>query len=292
MDVLFEKVSVSDIIFSRAWNTTDSFSWNTQSFVFTLCCKKGRRQSEGVGRGKMTIGLEKSISTSRMATGGIAVVGSVLAMLCLLLTSIWLGLLTTEMVMNGPPQTFQQAAARAALLDWSYYATFINAVLITFAVSAFYAVLCSYLKSSAPPWIVIGFVFLPVYTMLNLVVYLSQVTLVPWLLELRGDPVVGAFADLLLQQVLQSLPTSGISFVNGLAYAILGIPSILFGWILWPLRGPLRWVGFLLALNGVACILGIIGLFTGNALISLGTVIGGVLFLPALFLLIRGLWSE
>jgi hypothetical protein len=240
----------------------------------------------------MTIGLDKRNSTNRREMGGIAVVGSVLAMLCLLLTAIWLGLLITEMVMNGTPQTFEQAAVRAALLDWRYYATYINATLITIAVSMFYADLYSYLKSSAPPCIVIGYVFVPVYTMFNLVVYLSQVTLVPRLLELRGNPVAGAVADVLLQQALQSLPTSSVAFFNGLAYAILGIPSILFGWILWPRQGCLRWGGLLLALNGVACILGVIGLFTSNELLSLGTVIGGVLFLPALFLLSRGLWCE
>ncbi len=40
--------------------------------------------------------------------------------------------------------------------------------------------------------------------------------------------------------------------------------------------------GALLALNGVACILGIVGFLARNAPLSLGTLAGGVLFLLAL----------
>lgn len=43
--------------------------------------------------------------------------------------------------------------------------------------------------------------------------------------------------------------------------------------------------GLLLALNGVACILGVVGFLAGDAFLSQGVMIGGVLFLLALFLM-------
>jgi hypothetical protein len=66
---------------------------------------------------------------------------------------------------------------------------------------------------------------------------------------------------------------------------VLGIPSIIFGVIL--LKQDLwnRLAGFLLVLNGVACIIGIVGIALGNSLLSTGSFVGGFLFLFALFAL-------
>lgn len=45
-------------------------------------------------------------------------------------------------------------------------------------------------------------------------------------------------------------------------------------------------------MNGAARIVGVAGLLTGNTLLSLGTVVGGVLFLLALFPLTWDLWRS
>ena len=213
----------------------------------------------------------------------------ILALICLLLTVLWLGLLIADMATAGPLDTFAQVVAHAARLDWLFYATYLNAALITLAATALMAALHAYLKPAAPPWIVIGLVFTPVYGVLNLVVYLSQVAIAPALLALRSDPLYGAAADVLLRQVLQVWPVSGMAFFNGLAYAILGIPSILYGALLWQRRGALRWGGTLLVLNGVVCILGVIGFLVESPPLRMGTLAGGVLFLLVLFPLSWGL---
>jgi hypothetical protein len=214
---------------------------------------------------------------------------AILARMCLLLTVLWLGLLIADMATAGPLETFEQVADHAGRLGWLFYATYTNAALITVCATALLAALHAFLRPAAPPWILIGLVFTPVYTVLNLIAYLSQLVVVPPLLALRDDPSYHAAADLLLRQMLQSWPTSGMAFFNGLAYAILGIPSILYGILLWRRGHPLQWSGLLLALNGAACILGAVGFLMGSALLSMGTVIGGVLFLLALALLSRGL---
>ena len=41
--------------------------------------------------------------------------------------------------------------------------------------------------------------------------------------------------------------------------------------------------GVLLALNGAACILGVIGILIGNSILSSGALVGGVLFFLGLF---------
>lgn len=127
-----------------------------------------------------------------------------LALITLVLTLLWLGLLIADMVTAGPQETFEQVAAQAARLSWMYYTTYINAALITLSATALFASMYVSLRASAPDWSVAGLVFTPVYCLLNLVVYLSQVTVAPALLTLRADPVHGPAADILLRQVLQA----------------------------------------------------------------------------------------
>jgi hypothetical protein len=86
----------------------------------------------------------------------------------------------------------------------------------------------------------------------------------------------------MLRQMLQQWPGSAVSVLNNLAYAILGIPSIIFGMALSRRDRSSRLPGILLALNGVACIIGVAGVVLGSGLLAQGSIVGGTLFLLAL----------
>lgn len=206
----------------------------------------------------------------------------IISLVTLVLTIIWLALLIMDMKSAGPMETFEQVLARVAKLDAIFYLTYINATLITLSATMLFAGLYFYLKPIAPQWSIIGAVFVPIYSVLNLFAYLSQITIVPQLLAARHVAGYQSASNLLLGQMIQQWPGSAVFVFNNLAYAILGIPSIIFGMILLKHSRPLRLAGVLLALNGVACIIGIIGIILGNGIIGIGSVIGGVLFLWAL----------
>ncbi len=53
---------------------------------------------------------------------------------------------------------------------------------------------------------------------------------------------------------------------------ILGVPSIIFGLLMFRERPLLKSAGMLPVLNGAACILGVIGFLVCNAPLSMGTV--------------------
>lgn len=201
---------------------------------------------------------------------------ALLALACLVLTALWVGLLIADMATAGPPETFEEVANHASRLHRLFCATYLNAALLTLAVVAFFAALYAWLKSTAPDGALIGLVFVPFYGMLNLVAYLSQVTLVLTLVTLRLALQPAAAADVLLRLSLQTRSGSTIAFFNGLACGILGIPSILYGALLWRHSDGLRWGGLLLALNGAACIPGMIGSLTGSTLLSQGVMPGGI----------------
>ena len=206
----------------------------------------------------------------------------VLSLTCLIITILWLVLFVAGMAVAGPLETFEQVLAHVNKLGVLFYLTYANAALITVSAVMLFAALYIHYKPIAPEWSAIGVMFVPIYGALNLIAYLSQITAVPRLLELQALPEYQVFSQFLLRQFIQQWSDSTISIVNNWAYAILGVPSIVFGILMLKSVPALRLGGVLLALNGLACIAGFIGVAAQNAWLSQGSIIGGVLFLLAL----------
>ena len=99
-------------------------------------------------------------------------------------------------------------------------------------------------------------------------------------------------SQFLLRQVIQQWLDSAISIANNLAYAILGIPSIIFGVLMRKTSPVLRIGGNLLALSGIVCIAGFTGIVMQSAWLRLGSLAGGIFFLMALMLMSVGFLSE
>jgi len=210
----------------------------------------------------------------------------VLSLLTLILTTLWLILMIWSLANSGPLDTFTQVLDHVGKIRKSgvFELTYLNAGLLTIAAIALMGGLYIYVKTTYPEWSRVGLVFVPIYGTINLFVYLSQITLVPALMQAASDPMTANTALLLLQQSLQLSPGSTVGFFNNLAYAILGIPSIIFGRALTTNQSiHLRISGWLLALNGIACIVGIIGYGSSSDILSMGSVLGGAIFWLALF---------
>jgi hypothetical protein len=215
----------------------------------------------------------------------------VLSLTCLFFTVAWLALLIAGLAGAGSLESFELVLAYVSRLNALFYLTYLNAALVTLSAAALFAGLYAFYRQSTPGWAEIGFAFVPVYATLNLVVYLSQVTVVPALLELRADAGMQAMAEFLLRQAIQQWPASGIAALNGMAYAILGVPSIIFGMQMLRAGKSLAVGGVMLVLNAVACLIGFAGAVMLNDLLSLGTLLGGVFFLLALIFISVGYWS-
>jgi len=198
------------------------------------------------------------------------------SLICLIVTVIWLALLIYDIAAHGPVETYDQALASVADLDGLHYLTYANAALITLTATMLFAGLYVLVAAKAPLWAAMGAAFVPVYALLNLFAYLSQITIVPNLVAL------GPASEALLAQMVQAWPSSAVGVLNGLAYAVLGIPSIIFGLLLDRVNPSLRVAGIVLALSGAASIVGMIGVAVQSAVLGLGSIAGGGLFLAAL----------
>lgn len=206
----------------------------------------------------------------------------VLSLTCLIITILWLVLFVSSMAVAGPLDTFEQVLTHVKGLGGVFYLTYANAALITVCAVMLFATLYIHYKPIAPEWSAIGVMFVPIYGALNLIAYLSQITVVPRLLQLQVLPEYQAFSRFLLQHAIQQWHDSTISIINNLAYAILGMPSIIFGILMFKSAPALRLGGIFLALSGLASIAGFIGIAAQNAWLSQGSLIGGVLFMLAL----------
>ena len=165
--------------------------------------------------------------------------------------------------------------------DFYFIGNYINATLLTVSAITLLTLLNSFLKQYFETSSFIGYIFVPMYGILNIICYSIQISIVPSI----------AFASLsdntlipIASQLIQANKISLIGYLNGLAYAILGIPSIIFGILLF--LKSIRLSGILLASNGLFCIIGIIGYILNNSILSTGTMIGGILFLLSLIFMI------
>lgn len=206
----------------------------------------------------------------------------VLSLVLLVLTILWLVFLIVGLSAAGPLDTFEQVLAHVNKLDVVFYLTYANAALITVSAVMLFAALYLHYKPIAPEWSTIGATFVPIYGAMNLIVYLSQVTVVPRLLQLQAIPEYQVLSQFLLRQAIQQWPDSAVSIVNNLAYAVLGVPSIIFGVVMLKSAPALRLGGILLGISGIASVAGVIGIAAQSTWLGQGSMIGGVLFLLAL----------
>jgi hypothetical protein len=213
-----------------------------------------------------------------------------LSMLCGLATTAWLGLLIIENLRRGPVETFKQALAYATRQEALFTITYLNAAFITLLATALMACLYLYCRAEAPEWSLMGLVFVPNYATINLFVYLSQITLVHALATLQQTAELQAVALTMLRLTIQAWEGSATAYFNLVAYALLGIPSIIYGILLIRHGLYLKIAGGFLALSGVASLLALAGASLHIDFLSGLSIVSGGLFLICLAPLTIGFW--
>ena len=169
----------------------------------------------------------------------------------------------------------------AAQPDIFFIGNYINATLLTITVILLFTLIFTLLKTKHQIAAFIGLVFIPIYGALNLICYSIQISIVP---SIASNVLNNQNNIVMVSQLIQADSSSLIGFINGLAYAILGISSIIYGMLLF--KELKKFSGSFLLLNGIFCIIGIIGYCIGNSIVAMGIMIGGVLFLISLIFMV------
>jgi hypothetical protein len=215
-----------------------------------------------------------------------------ICVIAFVLTTAWALLLIVDMAGAGPLDTFQQILAHVPRSSPLYYIGYVNAGLVTLAVTALLAGLYVRLRHRQPLWASIALAFVPIYTGLNLAVYIMQITVVPGLLRLQVDGEFGAMATWALRLLIHIAPGSIAEFANILAYAVLGIPLVVFSALLWGRSRMWSGTAALLIFSAVADVVALQGLVVESPLLKRGVLVGGFLFWVALLLMIVALREE
>jgi len=205
----------------------------------------------------------------------------VIAFTALLLTVTWLVFMGISM------SQIQSAWTDIDYLEWVsqpdifYLINYINVTVLTVVVIVLFTVLFNYLSERNKTLAILGIVFIPIYGVLNLTCYSIQISVVP----LMAAKSLNTSNDaLFVVELIQAINHSSIGFINGLAYAVLGITSIIYGYML--MKRAKKVSGSLLLLNGVLCIIGFVGYILQNKVLSTGVLLGGIVFLLSLIFIV------
>ncbi len=163
-----------------------------------------------------------------------------------------------------------------------YKAGYLNAAFLTLVTVFFMSAIYAHFKDAYSVWCTIAFSFIPIYGLANLISYLSQVFIVPVLILLFKESETQTISLVLLKLTIHTWPGSAIEALNGLAYAILGIPSIIFPLVWFRNSKILRMGGFLLAISGILSIVAFIGLIANIGFLTHLSIAGGIIFLLSL----------
>ena len=210
---------------------------------------------------------------------------SLILTLLLILWVLFMILLTSGINENWTNERYLQFAKENGIL---YFLSYLNGVIFTVITMALFGLLYIFIQNEKPVLSIIGILFVPVYGVLNIFAYGSQITVVPQLLsEVNIEHLTECRAEYLVQWI-QTKPETAVGMINGVAYALLGIPSVCFGVALFK-RIPFGMVvGWLLFINAILCLVGLIGYVIGNLTLANGIIAGGFLFTIAVFFMFIG----
>ena len=202
----------------------------------------------------------------------------VLALIATIFTYIWVIGVIWDLNLKGSIETVDQALAYSSNPDTLYTLNYINVGLLTIFTTMMFAGIYEYFKKSLGVWAAIGILFVPIYCTLNLITYISQVTIIPRILSLAETSAYRSEAELLAVLMTQNWDGSAVSVINLMAYALLGIPSIIYGSTMLELGRLGVIAGSLLALSGIGSILAFMGVIMQNSTMASFTLISGFIY--------------
>lgn len=213
-------------------------------------------------------GLEGTLGTEGLRVALIAVA----AVLFFLLVT-WIALMAATAPRGSEAEQLRRLAADSRL----YRLNFVNASLIAPAFVVLLALLLAAPdREPVGALDVAGMSLVAAYAALATISYASQYALLPRLLGREDDPVRWYFGS------SDSYPY----FLALVGYALFGLGAALLSIAFLEQPDIWRWVGIALLASGVASVAGFGGYASGQRLLELGSVIGGVLAIPFVVLVL------
>ena len=203
----------------------------------------------------------------------------------------WGGIMTGIMATTGMPKSFEDSLKFARDSHWLFYTgSYVNMVLLTILGVMVWAGLYRLLRDDLGFWADAGFALVPIYAIIALFSYSSQLVIVPRLLADMSTAQSSGTSGTLLRYLLQIWPQSSLQYFDQFSYFILGITTFIFGVGLARRRGALRASGWLFTVGlPFTTAIGLGVLFGWTQVVSTTSLVAGVLSILAEVLLAIGL---
>lgn len=171
----------------------------------------------------------------------------------------------------------------AGSTDIHFILNYINAVLFTITNIMLFSLIFLSIRVTHKLLGYSGLAFIPIYGLINLFVYTSQITILPLLIRNNFTPLYGQpGVEFFISQLIQAHEGTVMAYLNSMGYAFLGVPAILFGLALFSKQTLGKISGILLIVTAILCIIGFVGISSGDNLLSKGTLAGSVAYLFAI----------
>ncbi|MFX0206208.1 MAG: hypothetical protein ACFFDT_09485 [Candidatus Hodarchaeota archaeon] len=218
---------------------------------------------------------------------------AMIAIVDLISVLIWAILMVLDVLTAGPINTLDDAFNYVSNPSIFFFLNYLNAIIFTLATTVLFVGLYLHLNSeSHSPWLLIGLIFVPIYSIMNIFAYGSQITIIPMLLPLLELAEYQTGIKVVILLLIQVYPGTVVNTINLSAYGILAIPSLIFSVELLRESHPAKKIsGILLGLNGISCVISVVALlFLLSPLAGVASIFGAFFTILALFFLAFGLF--
>ncbi len=162
--------------------------------------------------------LDKDIITAKQL--GVLLLIDILAVL------VWAVSMVISTVSSGGIDTPDKAIAYVSNQDLSFFFNYFNAVILTvFGVFLFIGLFMYYLHQKKSFLLLVGLFTIPIYGLMNIFAYGSQITIIPALLPYLEIPEYQSTARFVILSLTQIYEGTIVSIINLSAYGVLAIPT-------------------------------------------------------------------
>ncbi|MHA2226718.1 MAG: hypothetical protein ACXAC8_16015 [Candidatus Hodarchaeales archaeon] len=209
--------------------------------------------------------------------------------------SFWAISIVLDTFSTGSINTLDEAFNHVSNQTFFFFLNYINGVIFTLTTTVlFVGFYLHFHMKTRSPWLLLGLIFVPIYSLMNLFAYGSQITIIPMLLPLLEVTEYQNVIKVVILMLTQVYPGTIVNTINLAAYGILAIPSIIFAReLMKQLQRAKKISGIILGLNGISCIVSILALvLLILPLAMISSMFGGFLTLMSLIPLEIGLIRE
>ncbi len=173
--------------------------------------------------------------------------------------------------------------SRTVNFDQQLY-RFVFLFMISCITVSIYTSLYQFCRRKSPELSMLGMIFIPAYLVLSISMYAFSLAVIPILDSLHSSPSTKDLSLVLVSHFITGSGSTAMS-MNSLPYTLIGIPSLIFGYVMFKMDKAVKAAGGLIFISGIGYISGIFSVFGSSNILSMVAAGGGISFIISLIIM-------